>query len=485
MRKTIISAVLLAASLAGAKAQDKTLYYMTRVPQASFLNSSATPDFSTYVGFPGLSNVSAAYNNSSFALVDVLKKGTGLQRDSLVFDIDGLSKNIGKMNFIRVDNNIDLLSFGFRVNRFYGHFNISSKTSAGYSYPKGLVDLRYGNYDFKTNRPRTINLNDMAVNGFSYVELGLGLSQEVNEKLSVGGRFKVLSGLAAIRTSKLKANIVTSDDFQKSTLNVDAEMFVSAPNLTFGYDSEGKINDVSFDDNGANGSKDYKIGSNLGLGVDFGATYKMNDKLTFYGSLVDLGFIRWNSNGYKVVSKGNYDFSGADITPDENGDVDFDKAMEAIGDTLKSKFTPTDKKAKFTTLLKTKAYFGATYSALNWLNCGALLRGGFYGSYFDPAVTLSANATPFKALAFSLTYSIYNRSMNNFGAGIVVGGKPIQLYIVTDNILSRMVNLKGDDGSSLLVPGYTRSMNIQFGINLFFGWKGKKRVAEPITCDQP
>lgn len=134
---------------------------------------------------------------------------------------------------------------------------------------------------------------------------------------------------------------------------------------------------------------------------------------------------------------------------------------------------------KFSTMLKTKLYLGGTYQALSWLNCGALLRGGFYGSYFDPAFTLSANATPFRALAFTLTYSIYNRSMNNFGAGIIIGGKPIQFYIVTDNILSRMVNLKSDSGSSVGIPGYTRSFNCQFGINLQFGSRAKKKEAAP------
>lgn len=474
--RRIILAIIVFVTVIGANAQDKTLFYMTRVPQSSFLNPSTTPEFSTYIGFPGLSSIGFSYNNSSFSLVDVLKKGDGIQKDSLLFNINGLEKNMGKMNFIRMDNNIDLLSFGFRINSYYGHFNISSRTSSDFCYPKGLIGLKNGNVDFENSRPRTIDLDDMGANGFSYVELGLVLSKVVNEKLTVGGRLKLLNGLAAVKTNKFKSNIVTSDDFQKSTINVDAEMFISSPKLSFTYDSEGKIEDISFGDNENNSTNDYHFGSNLGLGIDLGGTYKLNDKFTFYGSVNDFGFIRWSQNSYKLISKGSYEFNGADITPDENGDVDFDKAMEAIADTLKTKFKPTDVNAKFTTMLKTKVYLGATFNALSWLNCGALLRGGFYGSYFDPALTFSANATPFRALAFTLTYSIYNRSMNNFGAGLVLGGKPVQFYIVADNILSRMVNLKSNDGSSVMVPGYTRSLNLQFGINLQFGSRAKKKI---------
>lgn len=478
MRKFVLLTILTAAIALGSTAQDKTLYYMTRVPQSSFLNPSVNPEFTTYVGFPGLSNVGIAYNNSSFSFTDVFKKGTGVQKDSLLFNINGISKQLGKINFIRLDNQLDVVSFGFRVSQFYGHFNISAKNTASFNYPKGLINLKDGNYDFETNRPRTIDLNDLAVNSLSYVEMGFGLSKIVNEKLTVGARLKLLNGIAAVKTNKFKANIVTSDDFKKSTLNVDAEMYISAPQLAFSYDGNGKIDGVNFDKN-ENGTNSYKFGSNLGAGLDLGANYKLNDKITLYGSVNDFGFIRWSENGYKLASKGAYDFNGADITPDKDGKIDFGKAMEAIADTLKTKFKPTDENAKFTTMLKTKVYLGGTYNALSWLSCGALLRGGFYGGYFDPAFTLSANATPFRALAFTLTYSIYNRSMNNFGAGLILGGNPIQFYVVTDNILSRMVNVKSGNSTSIGIPGYTRSFNIQFGINFQFGSRAKKKEAEP------
>jgi hypothetical protein len=478
MKKTLFSAALALTTL-GAAAQDKTLYFMKRVPQSAFLNASSNPEFSTYVGFPGLSNNSFAYNNSSFAFTDVLKKGTGVRKDSLIFDVNGLAGQLGKINYIRMDYASDIISFGFRINSYYSHFNISLKTTSSFEYPKGLLDLRKGNYDFETNRPRTIDLSNLANNSIGYVEMGFGLSKVVNEKLTVGARLKLLNGIFAAKTSRFKSNIVTSDDFQKSTINVDAEMLMSAPNLAFTLDTDGKIKDISF--NSDNGSEGYKFGSNLGFGVDLGGTYKLNDKFTFYGSVNDFGFIRWNQNGYRLTSKGSYDFNGADITPDENGDIDFDKAMEAIADTLKTKFKPTQTNAKFTTMLKTKAYLGATYNALSWLSCGALLRGGFYGSYFDPALTLSANATPFRALAFTLTYSVYNRSMNNVGMGLVIGGKPLQLYIVADNILSRMVSLKSNGGSSVSIPGYTRSLNFQFGINLQLGSRAKKQPAVEVA----
>lgn len=459
--------VILVLSLASV-AQDRTMFFMNRVPQSSTLNPSVIPEFSTYVGIPLLSGVSLSYNNSSFAFKNVLKNGTGLQKDSLFFDVDGFESKLKRINFVRTEANFDFVSFGLAIKGFYGSFNISSRTSASFDYPRSIIDLKKGNYDPVTNMPRTINLNDMYANGFSYVEVGFGLAKVLNERLSVGARMKVLNGIAAVKTSFFKANIVTSDDFQRSTINVNAGMYVSAPRLVFDYDSEGKIDNVRFGDSKDNSSNGYRFGSNLGLGLDLGATYKFDDKFTFYGSVNDLGFIRWNRNGYRLLSKGAYEFNGADITPDADGNVDFDKAMEAIADTLKTKFKPTDDDAKFTTTLNTKINLGATYKALDWLTCGALLRGGFYGTYFDPSLTLSFSSSPYKWLSGTLTYSIYNRSYSNFGVGVVLGTKPVQFYLAADNIVFRTARFRSGS-SSFTMPAYSRSMSILFGVNILLG----------------
>jgi hypothetical protein len=484
MRRIIFAFVLLGI-VTGVKAQDKTLYFMNRVPQSSFLNPSTTPQFSYYIGFPGLSGVGFSFNSSSFSFVDAFNKDGNRSIDSLRFDVNGLEKKLGKVNFIRVESSIDLLSFGFKQKDYYWHFNISSKSSLSNSYPKELINVKYGNYDAETGKPRTINLSDAAANGFTYIEQGIGVSKVLDEKLTLGARFKVLSGIAGVKTSRFKSNIVTSEDFQKSTINVDAEMLVSSPRLAFRYDSEGKIDGVYFGDGENNRSNSYRFGSNLGLGVDFGGTYKYDNRYTFYASINDIGFIRWSKNGYKLTSRGAFEYNGADITPDENGNVDFNSAMKSIVDTLKSKFKPTDKSAKFTTMLNSKIYLGATYNTpISWLNCGALLHGGFYGTYFDPSLTFSANATPYRAFAFSLSYSIYNRRMDNFGFGIVVGEKPVQFYFAADNIIFRFVRLKWNNSSSAIIPGYSRSFNFQFGLNLQFDSWSRGKGGSKKTCSE-
>jgi len=40
----------------------------------------------------------------------------------------------------------------------------------------------------------------------------------------------------------------------------------------------------------------YIFNKNNGVGIDLGAIYKYDEKITLYASIIDLGFIHWGSN---------------------------------------------------------------------------------------------------------------------------------------------------------------------------------------------
>jgi len=53
------------------------------------------------------------------------------------------------------------------------------------------------------------------------------------------------------------------------------------------------------------------------------------------------------------------------------------------------------------------------------------------------------------------SYTIINRSYTNIGAGVYYNYAPVQVYLVTDNIVG------------LFVPDAVKYANVHFGINLF------------------
>ena len=72
-------------------------------------------------------------------------------------------------------------------------------------------------------------------------------------------------------------------------------------------------------------------------------------------------------------------------------------------------------------------------------------------------------------LSASISYSIMNGSYNNIGFGLVLGGAPFQIYIISDN------------ASAALWGHQTTSVNFRFGLNVAFGFRKKdKKVDTPL-----
>src|SRR5680860_1699017 len=67
------------------------------------------------------------------------------------------------------------------------------------------------------------------------------------------------------------------------------------------------------------------FGGNLGVGVDVGFTYHLNEQTVLTGSLLDLGFIYHTNDTKNYTLKGTATVEGVVITPEEtiNHDTEF------------------------------------------------------------------------------------------------------------------------------------------------------------------
>jgi hypothetical protein len=95
------------------------------------------------------------------------------------------------------------------------------------------------------------------------------------------------------------------------------------------------------------------------------------------------------------------------------------------------------------------------------------------GMHLRPSLTFSLNYTPVRALAASLSYTLMNNKFNQIGAGLAIGGRGAQFYIVTDNIPVRYTK---DVSSPLIWPYNARMFSLRFGINLLFGCNNKEKT---------
>ena len=129
-------------------------------------------------------------------------------------------------------------------------------------YPKDLFVLAWeGNAAFID---KTVDLSGTALRLTEYQEFGFGMAREINETLVMGAKIKLLSGLINASSTVSTLSLYTAPSTYELTGNSDIVIKTSAPT-----EEINQLNQLfSF--------------KNLGLALDLGATYKLNDKFNFY-----------------------------------------------------------------------------------------------------------------------------------------------------------------------------------------------------------
>lgn len=147
MHKTILKYSLLLVTglfmsqLVSAQKMNNTLYLMQNVPQSNQLNPAIQPECKVFLGFPGLSSIYFNYANNGFTYDDIIKDGTGLQKDSLVVDINSFHDALKSTN--RITNQLDytFFSLGIRAKKMFFTLDVSSKVDTRLGFDKGLVSF--------------------------------------------------------------------------------------------------------------------------------------------------------------------------------------------------------------------------------------------------------------------------------------------------------------------------------------------------------
>ena len=432
--------------------QINTMYFMDGLHQSHYTNPAYQSNCNGYIGLPGISAININIANTGFSYKNIIHLGTGAYSDSLVLDINNLKEKLGKNNYMMVDAHIPILGIGFWVKDLYFTFDISNKTKARISYPGDLVKLIDGNANY-IGADNALEIKDVGPDAMSYNEFAFGFSKRITHRLTVGSKFKLLGGIANIESKSSDLTLTTEDVTYGMNMETDIEINASFP-LKYTQDEEGNIS--GFEDyDASNIVGDVLSFKNFGVAFDFGAEYQFNDKIRFFASITDLGFISWKRNTINIIQKGSFAYTGMSLDS-MFSDSDYSE-MEEIGDSITNFFKFKETGLNYTTFLPTSIYLGGTYDLTNSINLGLLSKTYFYDRKIHQAVTVSANLSPVKWFSTSLSYSMMNRSYNNIGLGFAIKGGPIQFYLVTDNL------------NAIIMPKSAKTVNLMFGFNIAIG----------------
>lgn len=453
----IIGSILLCLFTAKKVQAQYDFMYFSGQPQGQSFNPAISPDSKMYIQLPVVSNFGINFRTAGFAYQDLIHQHP-VYPDSLQLDFNGFLDKIKKNNSLMTNINTNILGFGFQVKENYFYFNMSLNVESKFSFSKGLFDFIANGTDMSE---QNVNLlGGRMIDATAYLTTAFGYSREVNDKLTLGGSFKIYNGIANVRSNKTELNLEFDGNNITGYGNVDINT-----SFVFGrFKSAGSLidGDDDFDFESADGGDIVKnLMKNKGFGVDFGAVYKYNDDMTFSASIVDFGFIKWKTNSTAIKSKNpgeRVEFSGINSTYDNIGD-DIDDYFDEMEDSIKRAFDlGVEDLGSYTTMVPVKLYLGYSWQFEKNMYLNALYRGRFISGGYENSL--------------SLNYT-YKNGFFQISAGNTINHRFFNpgIYLGLGNIF-----YMGADYSKSVNLAKTKGLSFYFGLNIAVGKKSVKKV---------
>lgn len=465
MKKYILAGILGFSAFTVSFAQTmKSSYFM----EGSFYRHQLNPAFGNergYFSFPMLGNTNIGLE-SNMGLSTFIYPSPNKKYDLTTFLDPQISssefmKNLKPNNKIGMNMNMQILSIGFKAGKGYATIDLGLRSQMSSTLPKDLFAfIKEGmNTDGTTN----YKLNNFGLDMTSFAELAIGFSRNVNEKLRIGGKAKILVGAAYANINYKEMDVNLSGDQWK--INADGEINMAVPSLKFDTkEHNGKQQIVGVKTGGDIAP------AGMGFAVDLGATYEVIKDLEVSLSVVDLGFIKWN-NLASGSAESSYTFDGFnEITFDEDNpnydNNNINNQIENLTDDLKEAFliysdekSVSKKKALAATLNIGASYKMPFYKGLSF---GFLSSTRIAGEQTVSEGRFYANIAPTSWFEASVNYAISSYG-SSFGWMINIHPKGFNLFVGTDSQIFKV--------SPQFIPINRINANVCMGINFPIGKK--------------
>lgn len=443
----------------------RSSYFMEGTSARLQLNPGLQPT-KGYFNMPiiGSFNMSASSNVLGTSdIIDLMDSGSDLYSNDKLFD------RLKADNRLNVNLNTDILSFGWYRGKGFWSVNVGLRADFGAALAKDMFSMMRTMNGFAledvAGTNQSYSLSNQTLNMKAYAEIGLGYSRRITEKLTVGGRVKVLLGLARaeMNINQFDLNLDVPNPQYANYADYESRGELS-PSDWYGshydYSANGNVittlkgGGMTFDNDGMIDNFDLDAGdlgiAGSGFGIDLGASYKVWDNLTVSASILDLGFLKWKESETTVatvsgeanetIDASNYDrYIGGDFLSFER--FDFEEG------------SPENVKTK--TRLYSTLLLAGEYGLLNnKLSVGAMYSSRFVKPKALNELTFLATFRPKNWLNAAISYSPIQASGKSIGLAVKLG----PLFVGTDY---------------MFFGGNSKSVNGFLGISFPLGGKPK------------
>ncbi len=449
-----------------AVAQNKQLLYGFReIPQSLMLNPGEKVTTKFYFGVPLLSQFHFNGGSSGVTVYDIF----GNSQVDINTRIENKLATLKNTDFFTATQQLEIFNFGWRSeNELYFSGGMYQEFDFISYFPKDLAVLTwYGNQDYLN---RNFDLGEVSTRADLLSVFHFGINKQVSKKLIVGLRAKIYSSMASINSTKNSGSFVStlgdgSNNIYEHRLS-NVNMSVQTSGLASLYDLKSPSDIVK------KVSRRAFLTGNLGIGMDVGFTYDINNRWTTTASMLDLGAIFHTKNVETYQATGDFTLNGIELLfpPIENGGIPYYSDLE---DEIEREITIDTITRPYSNWRPLKVNgaisysFGKTVSGVD--DCDCRSRGskidrnqsvGFQiFNVFRPkspqlAGTLFYYRRFGKFLSAKATYTVDSYSFSNLGLALAADLGPVNFYLAGDNIL-RYDNL-----------AKAKSVSLQLGLNI-------------------
>ena len=424
----------------------EVLYGLDETPQALLLNPGARVSNSFHIGIPLISHLHFNGGSSGVSAYDIFQKSS--------VDINTrITNTISELNdrdFFTTTQQLEILNFGWKNKKeFYFSGGLYQEFDFVFYFPKDLAVLAWeGNANYIGKK---FDLGEINTRGDLLMVYHFGATKRWNKKLTVGARAKIYSSLLSFSSTDNSGTFETR--ISESGNNI-YEHLISNINLSLNTSGIASLNDLE------GGSATNTILSraffsgNLGVGVDLGATYEINEKWTASASFIDLGAIFHTKDVESYAINGEYTLDGIELLfPPIGSGNSAPPYYDDLIDEIEEAFLLDSIYDSYSQMRPLKAYASLKYNfgrpaggdeGCDCLNTGENQKynqsvGVQFFNMFRPkgpqfAATLFYYRKISDYLTFKTTYTADSYSYNNIGLGLVANIKLLNFYIVANNL---------------------------------------------------
>ena len=445
----------------------EVLYGLEEVPQSMLLNPGSRISYDYHFGIPFLSQIHVNGGSSGVSAYDIFQDSGG--------DINTRIRNkifeLENTDFFTATQQLEILNFGWKNKKdFYFSGGVYQEFDFVLYFPKDLAILAWeGNANYID---KEFDLSEVNAAGDLLMVYHFGANKRLNEKFTVGARAKIYSSMLSFRSTNNSGTFVTR--LSESDNNI-YEHIVNNANLTVNTSGIASLSDM---ENSSQVTSEVIgrafFGGNLGLGIDLGATYEINEKWTASASVLDLGAIFHKKDVASYNVNGEYTLDGIELLfpPLGNGESS-PPYYEDLIDEIEETFPVDTIYDSYSQMRPVKMYASVKYNfgkeiggsgACNCLKMGENQEynqsvGLQYFNMFRPkgpqmAATLFYYRRISDYFSVKATYTADSYSYSNIGLGLVTNIKKVNFYIIADNLqwYSNIAKAK--------------SVSLQFGFNI-------------------